>query len=73
MRWAEEVSIVEALTIRPGDSILVVTDESLSSEALYKMRGLLADHFAERNIDVTIICAKQILKIEGEHNARDDG
>lgn len=59
---AEAAEVLEAVTVRPGDTLLVRVAQSSSSEQLTEMAGQLRERL---NVEVLVIACEQIACVRG--------
>lgn len=73
---ADEIHIVNGVVAKPGDTLVIHTKESLSREVIMSMRGNLMAYFQDKDVDVVIIAADQVIllspSLEEELNCDDD-
>lgn len=61
-----DIIIVEAAKPKPGDLLVLCTNESLSSEAIYTIRGRLEEEFKDAGVKLLIICGLSLTHITKE-------
>lgn len=61
-----DIIIVEGLVVNPGDTLVLCTNESLSQETVYQIRGRIMEELAEHDIKLLIVCGASLTKITKE-------
>lgn len=61
-----DIIIVEACKPKAGDLLVLCTNESLSKDVIYDIRGRLAEKFDDAGIDFVIISGTSITHITKE-------
>ncbi len=63
-----DIVIVEACKVKAGDMIILNTNESLSQEVVYSIRGRLEEEFKDLGVKFFIVAGARLIHIPKEEN-----
>lgn len=66
MAQQPDIVIVEGLVVRPGDVLVLCTNESLSQETIYEISGRIREELAQEDVKLLIVCGANLTKITKE-------